>query len=175
MLINVSPYIPSTYKENVQMNNWNTYFEEQKLKDSLKKEGVKRNIKYLLIATVSILLISLLAAVVGSPSLAKLIFGSLFALLGIAAAIAHVIFYYWVIAAVFQDEGIGGGLVFLFLCGITCYLYYIYYAFVNCTPLVAVLSSFGALLAKSLAAAAVYTYTGGAFTIPLFGFQVIPV
>ena len=175
MLINVSPYIPSTYKENVQMNNWNTYFEEQKLKDSLKKEGVKRNIKYLLIATVSILLISLLAAVVGSPSLAKLIFGSLFALLGIAAAIAHVVFYYWVIAAVFQDEGIGGGLVFLFLCGITCYIYYIYYAFVNCTPLVAVLSSFGALLAKSLAAAAVYTYTGGAFTIPLFGFQVIPV
>ena len=157
------------------MNNWNTYFEEQKLKDSLKKEGVKRNIKYLLIATVSILLISLLAAVVGSPSLAKIIFGSLFALLGIAAAIAHVVFYYWVIAAVFQDEGIGGGLVFLFLCGITCYIYYIYYAFVNCTPLVAVLSSFGALLAKSLAAAAVYTYTGGAFTIPLFGFQVIPV
>ncbi len=175
MLINVSPYIPSTYKENVQMNNWNTYFEEQKLKDSLKKEGVKRNIKYLLIATVSILLISLLAAVVGSPSLAKLIFGSLFALLGVAAGIAHVVFYYWVIAAVFQDEGIGGGLVFLFLCGITCYIYYIYYAFVNCTPLVAVLSSFGALLAKSLAAAAVYTYTGGAFTIPLFGFQVIPV
>ena len=175
MLINVSPYIPSTYKENVQMNNWNTYFEEQKLKDSLKKEGVKRNIKYLLIATVSILLISLLAAVVGSPSLAKLIFGSLFALLGVAAAIAHVVFYYWVIAAVFQDEGISGGLIFLFLCGITCYLYYIYYAFVNCTPLVAVLSSFGALLAKSLAAAAVYTYTGGAFTIPLFGFQVIPV
>ena len=157
------------------MNNWNTYFEEQKLKDSLKKEGIKRNIKYLLIATVSILLISLLAAVVGSPSLAKLIFGSLFALLGVAAGIAHVVFYYWVIAAVFQDEGIGGGLVFLFLCGITCYLYYIYYAFVNCTPLVAVLSSFGALLAKSLAAAAVYTYTGGAFTIPLFGFQVIPV
>jgi len=175
LLINVSPYIPSTYKENVQMNNWNTYFEEQKLKDSLKKEGIKRNIKYLLIATVSILLISLLAAVVGSPSLAKLIFGSLFALLGVAAGIAHVVFYYWVIAAVFQDEGIGGGLVFLFLCGITCYLYYIYYAFVNCTPLVAVLSSFGALLAKSLAAAAVYTYTGGAFTIPLFGFQVIPV
>ena len=175
MLINVSPYIPSTYKENVQMNNWNTYFEEQKLKDSLKKEGVKRNIKYLLIATVSILLISLLAAVVGSPSLAKLIFGSLFALLGVAAAIAHVVFYYWVIAAVFQDEGISGGLIFLFLCGITCYLYYIYYAFVNCTPLVAVLSSFGAILAKSLAAAAVYTYTGGAFTIPLFGFSIIPV
>ncbi len=175
MLINVSPYIPSTYKENVQMNNWNTYFEEQKLKDSLKKEGVKRNIKYLLIATVSILLISLLAAVVGSPSLAKLIFGSLFALLGVAAGIAHVVFYYWVIAAVFQDEGIGGGLVFLFLCGITCYIYYIYYAFVNCTPLVAVLSSFGAILAKSLAAAAVYTYTGGAFTIPLFGFYIVPV
>ena len=107
--------------------------------------------------------------------MAKLLFGSLFALLGIAAAIAHVVFYYWVIAAVFQDEGISGGLVFLFLCGITCYIYYIYYAFMNCNALVAVLSSFGAILAKSLAAAAVYTYTGGQFTIPLFGMQVIPV
>ena len=175
MLINISPYIPSTYDENVQMNNWNTYFEEQKLKESLKKEDNIRKVKYLLVAITSVFLISLLAAVVGSPSLAKLIFGSLFALLGVAAAIAHVVFYYWVIAAVFQDEGISGGLVFLFLCGITCYLYYIYYAFVNCTPLVAVLSSFGALLAKSLAAAAVYTYTGGAFTIPLFGMQIVPV
>ena len=175
MLINVSPYISNTYDENVQMNNWNTYFEEQKLRESLKKESTKRNIKYLLIAIASILLISLLAAVIGSPSLAKLIFGSLFAFLAVAATIAHVVFYYWVIAAVFQDEGIGGGLVFLFLCGITCYLYYIYYAFMNCTPLVAVLSSFGALLAKSLAAAAVYTYTGGAFTIPLFGFVIVPV
>ena len=92
-----------------------------------------------------------------------------------AAAISHVILYYWVIAAVFQDEGIGGGLVFLFLCGITCYIYYIYYAFMNCNALVAVLSSFGAILAKSLAAAAVYTYTGGAFTIPLFGFVIVPV
>ena len=175
MLINVSPYVSSTYKENLQMNNWKAYFEEEKLKESLKRDSMKRNIKYLLISIASILLISLLAAVVGSPSLAKLIFGSLFALLGVAAAIAHVVFYYWVIAAVFQDEGISGGLVFLLLCGITCYLYYIYYAFMNCTPLVAVLSSFGALLAKSLAAAAVYTYTGGAFTIPLFGFAIIPV
>ena len=175
MRINVSPYIPNTYDENVQMNNWNTYFEEQKLRESLKKENIKKNIKYFLIAVASILLISLLAAVIGSPSLAKLIFGSLFALLGIAAAIAHVVCYYWVIAAVFQDEGIGGGLTFLFLCGITCYIYYIYYSFVNCSSLVAVLGSFGALLSKSLAAAAVYTYTGGAFTIPLFGMEVIPV
>ena len=45
----------------------------------------------------------------------------------------------------------------------------------NCNALVAVLSSFGAILAKSLAAAAVYTYTGGAFTIPLFGFVIVPV
>ena len=175
MRIDVSPYISSTYEENAQMNNWNTYFEEQKLKESLKKEDTIKKVKYLLVAIASVLLISLLAAVVGSPSLAKLIFGSLFALLGVAAAIAHVVFYYWVIAAVFQDEGISGGLTFLFLCGITCYLYYIYYAFVNCTPLVAVLSTFGAILAKSLAAAAVYTYTGGDFTIPLFGFYIVPV
>ena len=167
--------MPSTYDENIQMNNWNTYFEEQKLRESLKKENTKRNIKYILIAIASTLLISLLAAVIGSPALAKLIFGVLFALLGVAAAIAHVVCYYWVIAAVFQDEGISGGLIFLFLCGITCDLYYIHYAFMNCTPLVAVLSSFGAILAKSLAAAAVYTYTGGAFTIPLFGMQIVPV
>jgi CBS domain containing-hemolysin-like protein len=157
------------------MNNWNTYFEEQKLRDSLKKENTKRSIKYVLIAIASIVLISLLAAVIGSPALAKLIFGSLFALLAVVAAISHIVCYYWVIAAVFQDEGIGGGLTFLFLCGITCYIYYIYYSFVNCSSLVAVLGSFGALLSKSLAAAAVYTYTGGAFTIPLFGMQIIPV
>jgi len=157
------------------MNNWKAYFEEEKVRESLKKEDTIRKVKYLLVAIASIVLVSLLAAVVGSPSLAKLIFGSLFALLGVAAAIAHIVFYYWVIAAVFQDEGVSGGLVFLFLCGITCYLYYIYYAFMNCTPLVAVLSSFGAILSKSLAAAAVYTYTGGAFTIPLFGMQIVPV
>ena len=92
MRINVSPYIPNTYDENVQMNKWNTYFEEQKLRESLKKEDTIRKVKYVLVAIASILLISLLAAVVGSPSLAKLIFGSLFALLGIAAAIAHVVF-----------------------------------------------------------------------------------
>ncbi len=175
MRINVSPYIPNTYDESVQMNNWNTYFEEQKLRDSLKKENTKRNIKYVLIAIASIIVISLLAAMIGSPALAKLIFGSLLALLAIAAAIANFICFYWVIALVFQDSGVGGGILFLCLCGITCYLYYIYYSFVNMNPLLAVLGSFGGVLAKACAAAAVYTYTGGAFTILPLGFQIVPV
>lgn len=157
------------------MNNWQAFYDLQKKKESDKKELNNKRLLFLGVFCLSLIVVSLILAVVSSAALAKLIFGGLFALLGIAAAIAHVVFYYWVIAAVFQDEGIGGGLVFLFLCGITCYLYYIYYAFMNCTPLVAVLSSFGALLAKSLAAAAVYTYTGGAFTIPLFGFAIVPV
>ena len=157
------------------MNNWQAFYDLQKKKESDKKELNNKRLLFLGVFCLSLIVVSLILAVVSSAALAKLIFGGLFALLGIAAAIAHVVFYYWVIAAVFQDEGIGGGLVFLFLCGITCYLYYVYYAFMNCTPLVAVLSSFGALLAKSLAAAAVYTYTGGAFTIPLFGMQIIPV
>ena len=92
------------------MNNWNTYFEEQKLRESLKKENTWRNIKYLLIAVASIVLASLFAAVIGSPSLARLIFGS-----------------------------------------------------------------FGGILAKACAAASVYIYTGGAFTILPFGFHVVPV
>ena len=157
------------------MNNWQAFYDLQKKKESNKKELNNKRLLFLGVFCLSLIVISLILAVVSSSALAKLIFGSLFALLAVAATIAHVVFYYWVIAAVFQDEGIGGGLVFLFLCGITCYLYYIYYAFMNCTPLVAVLSSFGALLAKSLAAAAVYTYTGGAFTIPLFGFVIVPV
>ena len=157
------------------MNNWQAFYDLQKKKESDKKELTNKRLLFLGVFCLSLIVISLILAVVSSAALAKLIFGSLFALLAVAATIAHVVFYYWVIAAVFQDEGIGGGLVFLFLCGITCYLYYIYYAFMNCTPLVAVLSSFGALLAKSLAAAAVYTYTGGAFTIPLFGFVIVPV
>ena len=157
------------------MNNWKAFYDLQKKKESDKKELNNKRLLFLGVFCLSLIVISLILAVVSSAALAKLIFGGLFALLGIAAAIAHVVFYYWVIAAVFQDEGVSGGLVFLFLCGITCYLYYIYYAFMNCTPLVAVLSSFGALLAKSLAAAAVYTYTGGAFTIPLFGFVIVPV
>ena len=157
------------------MNNWQAYYDFEKKKESNRQELSKKRIIFLGVFALTLAVVSLLLAVFSSAAMAKLLFGSLFALLGIAAAIAHVIFYYWVIAAVFQDEGISGGLVFLFLCGITCYLYYIYYAFVNCTPLVAVLSSFGALLAKSLAAAAVYTYTGGAFTIPLFGFYIVPV
>ena len=157
------------------MNNWKSFYDFEKAKQAVKKEQAQKRLLFFGVFALSLMLMSLILAVVSSAALAKVLFGSLFALLGIAAAIAHVAFYYWVIAAVFQDEGIGGGLVFLFLCGITCYLYYIYYAFMNCTPLVAVLSSFGALLAKSLAAAAVYTYTGGAFTIPLFGFAIIPV
>ena len=157
------------------MNNWKSFYDFEKAKQAVKKEQAQKRLLFFGVFALSLMLMSLILAVVSSAALAKVLFGSLFALLGIAAAIAHVVFYYWVIAAVFQDEGIGVGLVFLFLCGITCYLYYIYYAFMNCTPLVAVLSSFGALLAKSLAAAAVYTYTGGAFTIPLFGFAIIPV
>ena len=157
------------------MNNWQAFYDLQKKKESDKKELTNKRLLFLGVFCLSLIVISLILAVVSSAALAKLIFGSLFAFLAVAATIAHVVFYYWVIAAVFQDEGVGGGLVFLFLCGITCYLYYIYYAFMNCTPLVAVLSSFGALLAKSLAAAAVYTYTGGAFTIPLFGFVIVPV
>ena len=157
------------------MNNWQAFYDLQKKKESDKKELTNKRLLFLGVFCLSLIVISLILAVVSSAALAKLIFGSLFAFLAVAATIAHVVFYYWVIAAVFQDEGIGGGHVFLFLCGITCYLYYIYYAFMNCTPLVAVLSSFGALLAKSLAAAAVYTYTGGAFTIPLFGFVIVPV
>ena len=157
------------------MNNWQAFYDLQKKKESDKKELNNKRLLFLGVFSLSLVVLSLILAVVSSTALAKLIFGSLFAILAVAATIAHVVFYYWVIAAVFQDEGIGGGLVFLFLCGITCYLYYIYYAFMNCTPLVAVLSSFGALLAKSLAAAAVYTYTGGAFTIPLFGFVIVPV
>ena len=157
------------------MNNWKSFYDFEKAKQAVKKEQAQKRLLFFGVFALSLMLMSLILAVVSSAALAKVLFGSLFALLGIAAAIAHVVFYYWVIAAVFQDEGIGGGLVFIFLCGITCYLYYIYYAFMNCTPLVAVLSSFGALLAKSLAAAAVYTYTGGAFTIPLFGFAIITV
>ena len=157
------------------MNNWQAYYDFEKKKESDKEELNKKRLIFLGASALTLVVVSLLLAVFSSAAMAKLLFGSLFALLGIAAAIAHVVFYYWVIAAVFQDEGISGGLVFLFLCGITCYIYYIYYAFMNCNALVAVLSSFGAILAKSLAAAAVYTYTGGAFTIPLFGMQIVPV
>jgi CBS domain containing-hemolysin-like protein len=157
------------------MNNWQAYYDFEKKKESNRQELSKKRIIFLGVFALTLAVVSLLLAVFSSAAMAKLLFGSLFALLGIAAAIAHIVFYYWVIAAVFQDEGISGGLVFLFLCGITCYIYYIYYAFMNCNALVAVLSSFGAILAKSLAAAAVYTYTGGAFTIPLFGMQIVPV
>ena len=157
------------------MNKWKSFYEFEKAKEAVKKEQSQKRLLFFGVFGLSLMLMSLILAVVSSAALAKVLFASLFALLGIAAAIAHVVFYYWVIAAVFQDEGISGGLIFLFLCGITCYIYYIYYAFLNCTPLVAVLSSFGAILAKSLAAAAVYTYTGGAFTNPLFGMQIVPV
>ena len=157
------------------MNNWKSFYEFEKNKISIKKEQTRKRLLFFTVFASLLILLSLVLAIVSSAALAKVLFGTLFGVLGIVAFISHIVFYYWVIAAVFQDEGIGGGLVFLLLCGITCYLYYIYYAFMNCTPLVAVLSSFGALLAKSLAAAAVYTYTGGAFTIPLFGMQIVPV
>ena len=157
------------------MNNWKAFYDLEKKKESDKRELNKKRLLFLGVFSLSLIVISLVLAVVSSAALAKTLFGALFAILGVAALIAHIVCHYWVIAAVFQDEGVGGGLTFLFLCGITCDIYYMYYSFVNCSSLVAVLGSFGALLSKALAAAAVYTYTGGAFTIPLFGLSIVPV
>ena len=157
------------------MNNWQAYYDLEKKKELSNKELNKKRLLFLGVFSLSLIVISLVLAVVSSAALAKTLFGGLFALLGVAALIAHIVCHYWVIAAVFQDEGVGGGLTFIFLCAITCDIYYIYYSFVNCSSLVAVLGSFGALLSKALAAAAVYTYTGGAFTIPLFGLSIVPV
>ena len=109
------------------MNNWQAYYDSEKKKKSDKQELNKKRLIFLGAFALTLVVVSLLLAVFSSAAMAKLLFGSLFALLGIAAAIAHVVCYYWVIAAVFQDEGIGGGLTFLFLCGITCYIYYVYY------------------------------------------------
>ena len=157
------------------MNNWQAFYDLEKKKESIKKDLSKKRLVYLAVFVFSMLLGSLLLAVISSASLAKLLFGSLFAILSVAAFIAHFVCYYWVIAAIFQDDGIGGGFLFLFLSVITCYIWYVYYSFMNCNALVAALGSFGAVLSKALAAAAVYTYTGGAFTILPFGFQVVPV
>ena len=105
------------------MSNWKAFYELEKKKQLNNKELNKKRLLFLGVFSLSLIVISLILAVVSSAALAKLIFGSLIAILAVAAAISHVILYYWVIAAVFQDEGIGGGLVFLFLCGITCLLY----------------------------------------------------
>lgn len=157
------------------MNNWQAFYDLEKKKESVKKSLNKKRLIYLAVFIASMMVGSLLLAVISSPSLAKLLFGSLFGILAIVALISHAVCYYWVIAAIFQDDGIGGGILFLFLSAITCYIWYVYYSFVNCNPLLAALGSFGAILAKALAAAAVYTYTGGTFTILPFGFQIVPV
>ena len=91
------------------MNNWQAFYDLQKKKESDKKELNNKRLLFLGVFCLSLIVISLILAVVSSAALAKLIFGSLFAFLAVAATIAHVVFYYWVIAAVFQDEGIGGG------------------------------------------------------------------
>ena len=157
------------------MNNWQAFYDLEKKKKSIKKDLSKKRLIYLAVFVASMLLGSILLAVISSASLAKLLFGSLLAILSVAAFIAHFVCYYWVIAAIFQADGIGGGILFLFLSVITCYIWYVYYSFMNCNALVAALGSFGAVLSKALAAAAVYTYTGGAFTILPFGFQIVPV
>ena len=157
------------------MNNWKEFYDLEKKKELKNKELNKKRLLFLGVFGLSLIVFSLVLAVVSSAALAKMLFGGLLALLGVAALIAYIVCHYWVIAAAFQDEGISGGLTFLFLCGITCDIYYIYYSFMNCSSLVAVLGSFGALLSKALAAAAVYTYTGGAFTIPLFGLSIVTV
>ena len=157
------------------MNNWQAFYDLEKKKESVKKSLNKKRLIYLAVFIASMMVGSILLAVISSPSLAKLLFGSLFAILSVVAFIAHFVCYYWVIAAIFQADGIGGGILFLFLSVITCYIWYVYYSFMNCNTLVAMLGSFGAALSKALAAAAVYTYTGGAFTILPFGFQIVPV
>lgn len=157
------------------MNDWKAFYEFEKRKESYKKEATKKRLLFLGVFFLSLMLGSLLLAVISSAALAKVLFGSLFAILAVVAFISHFVCYYWVIAAIFQQDGIAGGLLFLFLSVITCYIWYVYYSFMNCNTLVAMLGSFGAVLSKALAAAAVYTYTGGAFTILPFGFQIVPV
>tara|TARA_R110002020_G_scaffold3005_4_gene13890 strand:+ start:5796 stop:6299 length:504 start_codon:yes stop_codon:yes gene_type:complete len=161
--------------ERNEMNNWKAFYDLQKKKESNKKDLNKKRLVYLAVFVASMLFGSLVLAVISSAALAKLLFGSLFGILAVVAFIAHFVCYYWVIAAIFQDDGVGGGILFLFLSVITCYIWYVYYSFMNCNALVAALGSFGAFLSKALAAAAVYTYTGGAFTILPFGFQIVPV
>ena len=157
------------------MNDWRAFYDFEKKKESIKKDLSKKRLVYLAVFVASMMFGSLILAVISSAVLAKVLFGSLFAVLAVVAFISHFVCYYWVIAAIFQADGIGGGILFLFLSVITCYIWYVYYSFMNCNSLVAALGSFGAVLSKALAAAAVYTYTGGAFTILPLGFQIVPV
>lgn len=157
------------------MNDWRAFYDFEKKKESIKKDLSKKRLVYLAVFVASMMFGSLILAVISSAALAKVLFGSLFAVLAVVAFISHFVCYYWVIAAIFQADGIGGGILFLFLSVITCYIWYVYYSFMNCNSLVAALGSFGAVLSKALAAAAVYTYTGGAFTILPLGFQIVPV
>ena len=86
------------------MDKWDAYFEEDKLRRVIKKGRNRRNIKYAVIAISSLIVVSLLGAMIGSPALAKFIFGSLLGLLAIAAAIANFVCFYWVIGIVFQSH-----------------------------------------------------------------------
>ena len=69
------------------MNNWKSFYDFEKAKQAVKKEQQQKRLLFFGVFALSLMLMSLILAVVSSAALAKVLFGSLFALLGIAAAI----------------------------------------------------------------------------------------
>ena len=76
------------------MNNWKEFYEFEQNKISIKKEQTQKRLLFFGVFALSIMLISLILAIVSSAALAKVLFGTLFGVLGIAALIAHVVCYY---------------------------------------------------------------------------------
>jgi hypothetical protein len=59
------------------MNNWQAFYDLEKKKESDKKELNNKRLLFLGVFSLSLIVISLILAVVSSAALAKLIFGSL--------------------------------------------------------------------------------------------------
>jgi hypothetical protein len=150
------------------MFNLDLFNKEQSNKIDAKKERNKKILANSAIAFGVVMLVSLLLALTISPIVIQIVLGVLLLIVGLAVGIWSQVCFYCIIYTAFK-ESIGEGFLLVILTPITLCIFYIYYAYVKSTFLIATIAVFGGPLAMSCFAASVYAFSGGTMTLTPFG------
>ena len=154
------------------MFNLDLFNQEQSQKREAKKERNKKILTNSVIAFGVLMVVSLLMALTISPIFIQIVLGILLLIVGVAVAIWSQVCFYYIIYTAFK-ESIGEGFMLVILTPITLCIFYIYYAYVKSTFLIATIAVFGGLLAVACFAASVYAFSGGTMTLTPFGNPIV--
>jgi|TARA_R110000823_G_scaffold299821_4_gene420559 hypothetical protein len=150
------------------MFNLDLFNKEQSNKIDAKKERNKKILANSAIAFGVVMVVSLLTALTISPIVIQIVLGILLLIVGAAVAIWSQACFYYIIYAAFR-ESISEGFMLIILTPITLCIFYIYYAYVKSTFLIATIAVFGGFFAIACFAASVYAFSGGTMTLTPFG------